>query len=65
LLTHLHLPLPISLSNIALKMNTKLSNSINKAKAWQIGDYRGSRGMPSWVTDETMIMGIALSRGEL
>lgn len=45
-----------------LKINTKLSNSMNKAQAWGIGDYRGSRGIP-WISDETMIVGIAMSRG--
>lgn len=47
---------------MAQKLNTKLSNSINKAQAWRISDYRHARGMP-WVTDETMVVGVAMSRG--
>lgn len=53
----------ISFSNISLKLNAKLSNSINNARAWQIGDYRGRSGMP-WISEaNTLIMGIAMARG--
>jgi len=53
-------------SNIALKLNTKLSNSWNKARAW--GTYfntgGGQEGGIPWVKDvPTFVMGIGVSHG--
>jgi len=50
-------------SNIALKVNAKLSNSCNKAVAWGTNSAAGSEGIP-WVKEvPTLVMGISVSNG--
>jgi len=50
-------------SNIALKVNAKLSNSLNRACAWGTSNGSESAGIP-WVNEtQTMVMGISASNG--
>jgi len=50
-------------SNIALKVNAKLSNSCNRAVAWGTSAERGSEGIP-WVKEvPTLVIGISVSNG--
>jgi hypothetical protein len=60
---HCHLHAFCSFSNIALKMNTKLANKMNRACAWEIGGYANRQGIP-WISEvPTLIFGLATSRG--
>jgi ribosomal protein S17 len=51
-------------SNLVLKINAKLANSINMAHSWKITAYKGlQQGLP-WIAEvPTIILGLALTKG--
>ena len=61
--TFMPLSLCHSCSNIALKVNAKLSNSVNKACAWGTRAVNAADNIP-WVSEApTLVVGISISSG--